>query len=311
MTRPIFLFIASIFLLLPVIVATGGISIELQLLICMPFILLLGIPHGAIDNVLYMNEKELSVQKFVSIYLLFIGLNVLLWLIFPIVGYLSFLILSAYHFGQSQFSHYLKNKSLLNKALFISWGITLLASLIFFNLEEIQGIMLAHPEFTLFEKIHEQELLKFVFFGSIGTSFILLAYMAIKKHLSLEIVLMEVMILTLILVCFFLMPLLISFTLYFVILHSVKVLREEFLFLKMKNAELSVLGFIKMVAPFTLISLFGMAFLFILVELGIIKFSYGYVFLISISSITLPHAYVMNKFYNLLSQKGINRQLTT
>ena len=144
-----------------------------------------------------------------------------------------------------------------------------------------------------------------------GAMLLLLAYLAGTRELSVETVLMEAMTFALILVCFYLLPILIGFTLYFVVLHSLKVLREEFSFLKIRQQNFTLLGFIKMVAPFTVFSFLGMGFLFVLVEFGIIKFSYGYVFLITISSITLPHAFVMNKFYNLLSFKGINRQLTT
>lgn len=96
------------------------------------------------------------------------------------------------------------------------------------------------------------------------------------------------------------MPIIIGFTLYFVILHSLKVLNEEYRFLKASGVTQSLMGFIKLLTPFSLISLMGLFMLFGLIEFGILNISFGYCVLIMISSITLPHVFVMDKFYHLL-----------
>ena len=313
MTRPIFIFISSLLILFPIVVTAGPIAPAIQLGFCMPFILLLGIPHGAIDNVLYIQEKEMSQAKFIGVYLLFIGFNVLIWLIYPPAGYISFLVLSAYHFGQSQFSHYLDNQHMMHKSVYLLWGISILSALIYFNLGEIQLIVTDYSEFAVFDLVHNSVILRSLFFISTGLTAVTLGYLANRQIISLEVLAMEFLVLASILVCFYLMPLLIGFTLYFVILHSLKVLREEFSFLNIQDQEgrFNVKDFIKLVAPFTLLSIFGIAFLFVLIHFQVIQFSYGYVFLITVSSITIPHAFVMNKFYNLLSFRGLNRQVTT
>ncbi|MFT4970702.1 MAG: hypothetical protein ACI9O4_002463, partial [Chitinophagales bacterium] len=66
----------------------------------------------------------------------------------------------------------------------------------------------------------------------------------------------------------------------------------------------SFLNFMKLLSPFTLVSIAGIAMLFALIYLNILKLSYGYLLLMVISSITLPHVFVMNSFYNLLSLKN-------
>ncbi|MFT7032375.1 MAG: Brp/Blh family beta-carotene 15,15'-monooxygenase, partial [Cyclobacteriaceae bacterium] len=139
---------------------------------------------------------------------------------------------------------------------------------------------------------------------------LLMGFLAFKKALEVEALLMEILVIVLILICFYLMPLLIGFTLYFVILHSFKVLREEYKFLNSEREVRSIGHFIMMVAPFTLFSIAGIAFLFALNYFNFLSLSYGYILLIAISSITLPHIFVMDRFYNLLFNKGFYKKFS-
>jgi Brp/Blh family beta-carotene 15,15'-monooxygenase len=302
MTKAIFIFIASLLILLPFVLNADEIPTSYQLILCIPFILFLGIPHGAIDNVLYIRDNKIKNLEFIGIYLAFIALNILLWLIFPIVAYVVFLLLSAYHFGQSQFSHYFNKQPLAHKALFFSWGVSILSALIYFNIEEIQQIMIQEKEFAAFESLHQKAYMQYVFLASSIATFILMVLIAIKKSFNVEALLMETLVLFLIVICFYLMPILIGFTLYFIILHSLKVLREEYEFLNSKKEVNSIVGFVLLLAPFTLLSIVGVGLIYSLIYLEIFYFSYGYCLLIIISSITLPHIFVMNRFYKLFKQ---------
>lgn len=302
MTKSIFVFIASFLLLLPFVLTTGGISTSYQLIICLPFILFLGIPHGAIDNVLYIRNKGIKNIHFISVYIAFILLNIALWFIFPWLAYMGFLLLSAYHFGQSQFSHYFNNQALYKQLLYLFWGISILSALIYFNMADIEQLMLQEEEFAVFRQFHQENLLFILFLGSSILSFTLMFLLHLKKELTLESFFMETLVFSLILICFFLMPLLIGFTLYFVILHSFKVLREEYFFLNSENKVSSVSDFIKLVSPFTLLSIFGILMIYASIHFELLELPYGYSLLIIISSITLPHVFVMNRFYSLFKK---------
>ncbi|MDP4685572.1 MAG: Brp/Blh family beta-carotene 15,15'-dioxygenase [Salibacteraceae bacterium] len=297
MSKATFIFISCLFLLLPFVLSADKIESSYQLIICTPFILFLGIPHGAIDNVLYLRDKRMSNAQFISVYLIIIGLNVLLWWAFPSFSYILFLILSAYHFGQSQFNHYFQKQSIPHLLLFIFWGITILSSLIYFNLDEIYLIMESTPEFAVFDPLHQRQDMLYVLLGSCSITLFIMLFLAIKRSLMLYDFMIEVLVLALILVSFYFMPLIIGFTLYFVILHSFKVLREEYGFLAAQKEANSITQFIKMVAPFTLFSIAGILILFAAIYFQFLNLTYGYCLLIVISSITLPHVYVMNKFY--------------
>jgi Brp/Blh family beta-carotene 15,15'-monooxygenase len=296
-------------LLLPFVLNAGEISASHQLFICTPLILFLGIPHGAIDNVLFIRNKEIKNYEFIGIYLVFVSLNVGLWIIFPSLGYILFLLLSAYHFGQSQFSHYFERQPLSHLSLYLFWGISILSGLVYFNIEEIQQIMSNQAEFAVFSPLHQENHMLYTLLFSTGVTLLLMVFLTLKGSIRFETFFMEFLVLSLIQICYFLMPLLIGFTLYFVLLHSFKVLREEYLFLNSENEVKSLGNFIKLVTPFTLFSIVGIAFLFGLIYLNILTLPYGYVLLIVISSITLPHVFVMNRFYSLLFSKRLSSKV--
>jgi len=297
MTRAIFIFIVSLLLLLPVVFYAGDIHVSYQLIICLPFILFLGIPHGAIDNILYLRDKKIKNSQFIIVYLCFVSANVLLWFFLPNTAYLLFLLLSAYHFGQSQFSHYFSKQRNAYKLLYLFWGVAILAALVHFNMKEIQQIISEESDFAALSQSHHEKVVLATFLLASAGTLVALGVLSFKKRISTEALLMEYLVFALVLISFFLLPLIIGFTLYFIILHSFKVLREEYRFLCGEQVISSVTGFIKIVAPFTAFSLAGMGFLFALIYLDFLDLSYGYCLLIVISSITLPHVFVMNKFY--------------
>ncbi len=307
MTRAIFIFISGLLLLSPLVFYAGEVSVSTQLLYCTPFLLFLGIPHGALDNILVANKKGLNNFHFICIYLVLIGVNIFLWIIIPRVAYILFLLMSAYHFGQSQFTHYFDQQPLSHKILFLSWGISLLSGLIYLNIEEISLIISNYTDFEVFEALHQAYPMFWLFVTSTSLTIAqMITFVAFQK-LRMESLFMEALVLLLIFSCFYLMPLLVGFTLYFVILHSFKVLLEEFKFLKTKKEVQSTGSFIRMIAPFTLLSIAGICLLFGLIYIDILKMNYGYTLMIVISAITFPHVFVMNWFYDFLFRSNFSK----
>lgn len=297
MTRAIFTYVAALLMMLPFLPWINGFSTSTQFLACAPIILLLGIPHGAIDHLFYRRNHTYSYWGFIRAYLLLIGLNIGLWLLSPALAYSIFILLSAYHFGQSQFSHFLTQKHWLTKALAFVWGMTVLTGLIFFNQYEVNALLVNIPDFDALAVLHEPTLIASLFCMFSVLSVTSFALLRMQEKLLTEDMLMELLILFLIQVSFFLLPLLPGFTLYFVLLHALKVLREEFHVLKMNGDVKSFRHFIMLLSPFTLFSFAGISFLMLLAWLDILPLNSGFVMLILISSITLPHAIVMNDFY--------------
>lgn len=300
MTRSIFIFIAAVFLMAPFVFHNHNLwGLENQLSVCGPVLLLLGIPHGAVDNVLYRRSRSVSDVRFIIIYLLAVGSIVFIWFITPFVAYILFLATSAYHFGQSQFSHYAIGQRLRIKLLFCSWGLLLIFGLLFFNSHELTQLSLDYPEF---QSIHITDtdllLMGLLFSGASTLTLIILMY--IKGEMMRSHVFMELLVLVLLLVIFYLFPFLIGFTLYFLILHAFKVMNEEFRFLKLEGDIHSLAGFIRLLSTFSIISFAGIILLYLLILTNCISTPFGYALLVLISAITIPHTFVMDQFYVLL-----------
>lgn len=297
MPRIIFIFLAAFFMLLAIYSGGGQWSNEIEVISCMSLIIILGIPHGAIDHILYLSKRKKPAITFYFQYLSLIALNVLFWIWLPQLAFFSFLFVSAYHFGQSQFNHLFEVEEISEKILYFIWGLTLMIGLIFFNMDQIlalEGIaFLFSQNFLLSSSLFLKSTLIGCFTITIG----LMLIFTLLKKIKLETFLLESIVLILILTAFYLLPLLVGFTLYFVVLHSMKVMEEEYVYLRKKQITESVSAFIKMLLPYTLLSFVGIILLMVGIQLEFIAIPLSYMFLILVSSITLPHIFVMELFY--------------
>lgn len=298
MTKSIFIFIAALLLSFPLTKLYGEFTIVDQLLFSFPLILILGLPHGAIDNVLFLRNTNEGNTKFILVYMMMVGAYISLWLLSPTTAYVLFLLFSAYHFGQSQFSHYVKKSSSMIKLLNFSWGISLLSGLVYFNLKDIMEISRS-ISFINIHELHNKGVMLWLLLISSSVVIMLLVHLTLKGILTIETFAMELLVLFLIQVCFILMPIFVGFTLYFVVLHSLKVLQEEYSFLFKVKSRASLMKFLKLLAPLSILSILGTLALFGLIYFELLPISYGYLFLIIISSITFPHIFVMEKFYSI------------
>jgi Brp/Blh family beta-carotene 15,15'-monooxygenase len=290
-----FIFISVFLILLSTCIAFLDLDITNQLKFSALFILLIGIPHGAIDHILLRKEYKLKNSRFYSFYLGLICINIALWFIFPLLSLILFLIISAYHFGQSQFSFI--SSDLIGKVLFMLWGLSIILGLIYYNLDDIILLDKLIDEFNISISVSASIVLKYM---TIATSFLSLAiiwYLFIRSKIDIERALIESILLGLIHFAFFTLPIIIGFTLYFVLLHSLKVMFDEYRFLSVNMRSFSILKFIQMLAPFTLLSIAGCMILFGLTLTGFLSISLAFLFLMLISAITLPHSIVMEIFY--------------
>lgn len=273
---------------------------------CLPFIVLLGIPHGAIDNVLFFRNVKGKTGFFILVYLFIISLNILLWIYSPMLAYLLFLFLSAFHFGQSQLlNHFLVEKN-IHKFLYFLWGLTILSGLIYLNRSEIFQIA-ENQDFELFYTLHNPRYMRIVFYIALTLTLVVMGWLTYIKEMTGEALLMEILVLVALLAAFFTLPLIIGFTLYFIVLHSFKVIQDIYVTLVSEKMIQSHGQFLRLVIPFTLLTFIGIGLLYAGTEKNIIPVSFGFSFLILVSSITLPHALVMNLFYDQ-SKTGINEK---
>ena len=292
-----FIYLVGIYLLLNLFQGFENIGIENQLIYSSIFILMIGIPHGAIDHILLFKKREMSQIKFYAIYLgLIIGF-IMMWHFSPLYSLIFFLLISAFHFGESQFAD-IKFYPFLKNLFYFFWGLSLLSTLIFYNIDELNKITLYFDDTLALEKIYNTDKVRILFYFTNAITVLAIFAMTIFKNIKIERLLSESFLLFLIHITFYLFPFIIGFTLYFVALHSLKVMNDEFIFFKEENPKFSILDFLKMLAPYSILSIFFTAILLSLSYLNYIPYSIPFLSIMIISVITLPHAIVMNIFYN-------------
>ncbi len=291
-----FIYLVLVYLLFALFTSLSNIDLYYQIIGSLSLILLFGIPHGAIDNILLLSETNISKNTFYISYLSSIIIYIFLWIIAPLYSFVFFLIISAYHFGESQLTNYNLNTKTKKLSYFI-WGLFLISTLLFYNKSELITLFNQFSDTKNLSVIFDNKFVDIIFIISNLVVLSLLINYSFKKYISNDSLKKEFFLIFLIHISFFLFPVIICFTLYFVVLHSLKVLLEEFKYLKNKNKKFNLINFIITLSPYTFISILTIiAFLF-MSKYGYLNISILLLSIISISVITLPHSVTMAKFY--------------
>jgi Brp/Blh family beta-carotene 15,15'-monooxygenase len=301
MRSPINIFI---FLNLVLLLFTGVISdlsVTNQLYISAVLIGFVGLPHGAIDHILFMQNTRAKPLFFYSFYLALIGFVIAIWLWSPFMGLILFLVLSAYHFGQSQFS----GNKILSKhtrtVLYLSWGISVLSGLTVYNNEEILDMFSTSPDLRELLLVFQLPIQIYILVLSSLT--FLAVYIFNKDAFSNKKFFIELCLFILIHISFYFQTILIGFSIYFVTIHSLEVLKQEYAYLKLNRVNFNFTYFLGILAPYTLVSIAGFLLILGLSHFGVLPISKTLVVVISISAFTLPHSLVMEKFYSSVIAK--------
>ena len=262
-----------------------GLESSYSILLFLIVMLSIGIPHGSVDHIIaFINPNARKFDSkliFYVVYLSLIVFNIILWVISPFLGLLVFLIISCYHFGETQVIGY---NSTDNKILNFVIGANILLSLFLNNIVELQEILYILPQFASLDLSAFDS----VFFLLISVAILMLSIVnfEIKRKVPLY---AEITILYMV---FFHTDLLTSFALYFGFCHSLPMLMLEFKEFKTD----SFIKFYLKTLPFTILSIIFGFLLYqfnndLLTSDNLILF----VFII-ISSLTLPHVFIMKDF---------------
>jgi Brp/Blh family beta-carotene 15,15'-monooxygenase len=297
MTKVHFSFIIIFLLLLAAYPLLGQVSTMTQTLVAMGIIMLFGVPHGAIDNILFLEKSSMSPFRFYAYYIGAIVLNVVSWFLFPAFSLCLFLAISSYHFGQSQFVGTLKAPWRWSNVLYFFWGMAVILSFVYFNTAALKELTLSIPDLHAFEVLINQAWIMGLFVGSILVCLALLLRALAKGILSTNAFAIEIYLLALICLLAYLTNFIIGFTLFFTIIHSFKVFQSEYNHFYPNSERLQLVPFLLKLLPLSLVSFVGAGLLFGMIHLGIAPLSYPFAILLSISSITLPHVFVMERFY--------------
>ncbi|PSL07081.1 Brp/Blh family beta-carotene 15,15'-dioxygenase [Cecembia rubra] len=247
-------------------------------------ILTIGIPHGALDYLILnprISNKELI--TFIFKYLAIIFAYMIVWVFFPILALVAFLLMSAFHFGQSHFIGkkitIWKNLTYLSIGTYyisvILWGGFEQTSIILHNLMQLESYaVLAWP----------------IILCSFSLSLIL-----IVKNLPLRwhIYVIEMLALGILL---YQLPLLTSFVIYFGFWHALPSMKEEYQSLKIYLGKNHFKNFVIKMIPFSAVSLVGMMIILAVFYPESKPEELTLLFFILVSLISAPHIWYMNSF---------------
>jgi lycopene beta-cyclase len=241
-----------------------------------------GLSHGAID---YLTDKTINNRKqfikFIISYLLkgaFLGL---IWLFLPDLALLVFIAFSAWHFGQADFREWNFQQGLNS---FI-WGLIVLITILFYHHEETMAV-LQHIKGLKIQNMLSALTFNQLFIVKLSITLFSILFAAYHKS--------KLILLT---VCYLLLstmlPLIVSFGIYFVIQHSVHGWRHLKKDLKTNSYKLWLKAL-----PFSM----GGALIILIFMLANNKDYIG-LFFISLSCISMPHIFSMHSFYTRFSEK--------
>ena len=277
-------------------------SLAGQYILAIALIVIFGIPHGAVDHLIFLQSKRLKFQSvnwisFYSVYLGIIFMIGVLWWLNPLFSFIVFMMISSYHFGQSQLSHLVTSgKKYLGSIIYFLWG-TAVLSFFFYSSRDQISTLFENDFFLVYLdglEIKTLQLTILISFLGLCAAFILLN---LKHGVPVSALIMELGILAVILVMFRLLPPFISFSIYFSLWHSARVLFEEYEYLREGKLINSARSFVTKLLPFSAISIVGIAAVLLTASTIGFSISLPTLFLIMISLLTVPHALVMEEMY--------------
>lgn len=277
-------------------------------------IIVTGIPHGALDHEVAkqssnLNNQVFSAKKFHTKYLSSMLLYGIVWYVFPTVSFYLFLLISAFHFGETDLPIDSPKVPLLGVLLQVSYGLLILFIILFVHIDTVLPIIQKINIFSqgLINYLQGEYIALLAISASFGFFILTLiaSYIIHKKNIAdlkhLFTLVIFVFISALIL------PLPLCFIIYFGLWHSITSLENIRQHLsKTKKESLTWKSLMIQCMPLTAISLIGLfSVIFFLDLTNNINLVIMGLF-IGISILTLPHQEVMSKMYFLVRKKSTN-----
>jgi len=294
----IFIFIAT------VICVIGGLanifdSVIVELAFSGVLIVLIGLPHGATDLLLFKhlvsNVNKNSYVKFFSVYLGLIMIYGMIWLLFPEIAFLLFIIVSIYHFGQSNWNFIKVDNAIVKILMYLLSGSFVLLSPLCLHYETTIGVITGITGVELL--LMNDNIILFIPRTLLILNIWTLFYLYSKRCIDKNELLLQISSLILLMVMYYSLPLILGFTVYFVFWHSYGSMIDQFRFIKSKSVHFTWFEYSKNALPFTVI-----AILFIIFCVSVnYYFEFGYtlvqIFFVILSLFTLPHILLIEQVY--------------
>ena len=246
---------------------------------------IIGIPHGAIDHLIYHKNRGRvnNLKKFIFLYVGIMLMYLICWYFFPVTALILFLIMSAYHFGQAHFITIQVGQ--LKALLYLSTGFYYLAVILFGDFESTRDILISMVDIQLVKPFATQIILGFLL---LSVTMVFLQKVTKKFYFLTELLVLGL--------CLYHMPLLLAFITYFGFWHALPSLMEEYRNLTFDGAKDKTFLFVKNLLPFSVISIFGIILILFIFNRWLTEKELTLIFFVMVSLISAPHIWIMNRF---------------
>tara|TARA_B100001173_G_scaffold7024_1_gene6132 strand:+ start:251 stop:1150 length:900 start_codon:yes stop_codon:yes gene_type:complete len=255
---------------------------------CYALILTFGIIHGANDILILLKGKEVNTNILIDKTLKYFSVVVLICLIFfnlPIISLLFFILFSAYHFGEQQWTIFENITSKSLTLFYFFFGSLIFMILFTINSVEVSDVIFDITSYYIPENVYGLSLAILLL---INVFLLILNYKSLKAQLFHQFILFTVM-----LIVFSIFDLLPAFAVYFVFFHSIPSIIEQAEYLFEDSSAESFKKFIIKGFGYWLVAILFLAVLYFVVK-DKIDFSLG-VFFSFLAAITFPHVLVIYK----------------
>ena len=264
---------------------------------CYGLILTFGIIHGANDILILLKDSKKSINKIMTSTIKYMSVVLIIsvfFFSFSSVSLLFFILFSAYHFGEQQWTIFGSNKSSTISLFYFSFGILIFCILFSFNAQQVSQVIYEITSFSVNEEFYKKSL---IYISFVNFFLFIINFQILKKQIFHQIALFVVM-----LIVFFSYDLLPAFAVYFVFFHSIPSIIEqsEFLFEESDSLQSFKLFIMKGLLYWVFAILFLLTLYLILrnnIDLSLsILFSF-------LAAITFPHVLVIYKMKNKIHNK--------
>lgn len=289
---------------------------RIQLIGFLAGIVTVGIPHGAADVLVSMKNAQESkrTQMFARFLLQYIGILLLFALAlfyFPMPALIVFLGIAAFHFGETDLYQFDTN-IISGKCFAFSYGLLIIGLILLTHLDEawslLHGLGVTRQDWPVLEWIHTHAnaLLSFLLVGFFVCTFIHFSFHPDEARHQ-ETFLVQLVILFAVL---YKLPLLLGFSFYFIIWHSLLSLGNIFTYLQKTNAS-DAKRIVRTIFLYSTITFLGIALFCIAARwlwnddtLLVISFA-------ALVVLTAPHMMVMHEMYGHLRRHLLHPKAAT
>lgn len=276
-----------------------GLLTEAQLVVALSMIVLIGIPHGATDYLIFQQLSRplwgtKETRYFYINYVMLMTAYALVWWLLPSVALLLFLLISMYHFGQSNWNYVSFGRPAEAYGIHLIWGAFVLLVPILWHYDAaapiISGIIGAPA--PVIAPAWREAISILLLVVNLWVSI----YCFLQQRISWREFADEVVNLFALALLFVNLPLLLGFAIYFVCWHSLSSMMDQIRFFRRQVAAYDLGAYIKNALPLSLAAIASLAALaFVQIQMSI-PLNIGIVF-VFISVVTLPHMILIDQLY--------------